>query len=88
MRDLHLAIDVGTGGLRAALVDPDKHILAFSHKEHEQIVPRCGRSEQRPEDWGQGPLATIAGDQVVGEGLQFLRSTSEQYGLIERRHLS
>ena len=59
MRDLYLAIDVGTGGLRSALVDPDGHILAFSHKEHEQIVPRYGWSEQRPEDWWQGTLATI-----------------------------
>ena len=59
MRNLYLAIDVGTGGLRSALVDQNGHILAFSHKEHEQIVPRYGWSEQRPADWWQGTLATI-----------------------------
>jgi xylulokinase len=58
-RDLYLAIDVGTGGLRSALVDRDGHILAFSHKEHEQIVPRFGWSEQRPADWWAGTQATI-----------------------------
>lgn len=58
-RDLFLAIDVGTGGLRSALVDRDGRILAFSHKEHEQIVPRFGWSEQRPTDWWAGTQATI-----------------------------
>ncbi len=58
-RDLYLAIDVGTGGLRSALVDRQGRILAFSHKEHEQIVPRFGWSEQRPADWWEGTLATI-----------------------------
>ena len=58
-RDLYLAIDVGTGGLRSALVDRDGRILAFSHKEHEQIVPRFGWSEQRPADWWAGTQATI-----------------------------
>ena len=59
IRDLYLAIDVGTGGLRSALVDNDGHILAFSHQEHEQIVPRFGWSEQRPADWWSGTQATI-----------------------------
>ncbi|MFV0431896.1 MAG: xylulokinase [Alphaproteobacteria bacterium] len=59
VRDLYLAIDVGTGGLRSAIVDGAGHILAFSHKEHEQIVPRYGWSEQRPEDWWHGTLTTM-----------------------------
>ncbi len=58
-RDLYLAIDVGTGGLRSALVDRQGKILAFSHKEHEQIVPQFGWSEQRPADWWAGTQATI-----------------------------
>ncbi|MCG8512179.1 MAG: hypothetical protein MI741_23425, partial [Rhodospirillales bacterium] len=59
MRDLYLAIDVGTGGLRSALVDKTGKILAFSHKEHEQIVPQFGWSEQRPEDWWSGTCQSI-----------------------------
>lgn len=59
MRDLYLAIDVGTGGLRSALVNQDGKIVSFSHKEHEQIVQRYGWSEQRPKDWWDGTLATI-----------------------------
>ncbi|MFV0382460.1 xylulokinase [Paracoccus sp. (in: a-proteobacteria)] len=58
-RDLYLAVDVGTGGLRSALVDRNGRILAFSHKEHEQIVPQFGWSEQRPADWWDGTVLTI-----------------------------
>ncbi|MEO8244620.1 MAG: FGGY family carbohydrate kinase [bacterium] len=63
-RDLYLAIDVGTGGLRTALVGADGRILAFSHREHEQIVPQFGWSEQRPADWWMGTKATIT--EVLG----------------------
>lgn len=59
MRDLYLAIDVGTGGLRSALVGRDGRILAFAHREHDQIVPQFGWSEQRPADWWAGTLETI-----------------------------
>ncbi len=59
MRDLYLAVDVGTGGLRSALVDRSGRIVAFSHEEHEQIVPRFGWSEQRPADWWSGTVETM-----------------------------
>ncbi|WP_289041935.1 FGGY family carbohydrate kinase [uncultured Aliiroseovarius sp.] len=59
MRDLYLSIDVGTGGIRSALVDRDGRIVAFAHQEHEQIVPQFGWSEQRPADWWAGTVATL-----------------------------
>jgi hypothetical protein len=59
MRDLYLAIDVGTGGPRAALVDRRGTILAIASREHEQIVPRFGWSEQRPADWWAGTMEAI-----------------------------
>ena len=59
MRDLYLAIDVGTGSLRSALVDRTGRVLAIALKEHEQIVPQFGWSEQRPADWWSGTVETI-----------------------------
>jgi len=59
MRDLYLAVDVGTGSLRAALVDRRGKILAIASREHEQIVPQFGWSEQRPADWWTGTVETI-----------------------------
>lgn len=58
-RDLFLAIDVGTGSCRAALVDTIGRIHAIAHREHDQIVPRHGWSEQRPDDWWQGTIDSI-----------------------------
>jgi xylulokinase len=57
-RDLFLAIDVGTGSVRSALVDAHGKILAFEAKEHAQIVPRPGWAEQRPSLWWEGAVET------------------------------
>ncbi|UXN62163.1 xylulokinase [Phyllobacterium zundukense] len=56
---LTLAIDVGTGSVRSALVDSKGKILVIAAREHEQIVPQFGWSEQRPDDWWQGVVVTI-----------------------------
>jgi xylulokinase len=58
-RDLLLAIDVGTGSLRAALLTPGGETLGIAAQEHEQIVPQFGWSEQRPADWWSGAVAVI-----------------------------
>jgi xylulokinase len=55
-----LSIDVGTGSVRAALVDGDGRILAMVQREHEQIVPQFGWAEQRPEEWWKGTVESIA----------------------------
>ncbi|MGF6231926.1 xylulokinase [Inquilinus ginsengisoli] len=67
-RDLALSIDVGTGSARAALVDGGGRILAIAAKEHEQIVPQFGWSEQRPADWWAGVVQSVRTvlDQVEG----------------------
>ncbi|HYY31668.1 MAG TPA: FGGY family carbohydrate kinase, partial [Chthoniobacterales bacterium] len=58
-KDLLLAIDVGTGSVRAALITKTGDMLAFSAKEHDQIVPFFGWSEQRPLEWWEGAVADI-----------------------------
>lgn len=57
--DLTLAIDVGTGSVRAALVDGAGRIVFIAGREHEQIVPAFGWSEQRPEDWWAGVVHVV-----------------------------
>jgi xylulokinase len=58
-RDLSLAIDVGTGSVRAALVDHGGNVLSIRASEHDQIVPAYGWSEQRPRDWWAGVVSSI-----------------------------
>lgn len=56
---LTLAIDVGTGSVRAALVDSTGRIVGIAAREHEQIVPAFGWSEQRPIDWWTGMASAV-----------------------------
>ncbi len=58
-RDLTLSIDVGTGSVRAALVDLSGAIVHIAAREHDQIVPQFGWAEQRPLDWWAGVSASI-----------------------------
>lgn len=58
-QELTLAIDVGTGSVRAALVDAKGSVLSIAAREHDQIVPAFGWSEQRPQDWWNGMLAAV-----------------------------
>ncbi len=66
--DLFLAIDVGTGSVRSALVDRSGRFLAFAAREHDQIVPQFGWAEQRPADWWDGAVATIRSVLATVEG--------------------
>jgi xylulokinase len=75
-KDLFLAIDVGTGSIRASLVDSSGEILVISSREHEQIVPRAGWSEQRPSDWWTGVVVTVR------EVLQKLPGADKRVGAI------
>lgn len=58
-QDLSLSLDIGTGSVRAALVDERGRILALAAREQQQIVPAFGWAEQRPADWWDGVAASI-----------------------------
>ena len=58
-QDLLLAVDVGTGSVRAALLTLAGATVAFAAREHDQLVPQFGWSEQRPADWWEGVVATV-----------------------------
>jgi len=57
--DLLLAIDIGTGSVRAAAVSKEGTILAYAAQEHDQIVPQFGWSQQCPRTWWEGAVFSI-----------------------------
>lgn len=75
METYYLAVDVGTGSARAALVNSNGKIVSIAARQHDQIVVRYGWSEQRPIDWWHGAADAIrevlgavpfAADRVAG----------------------
>jgi len=46
-----IAHDVGTGGNKAVLVDPQGHIHSSAFEPYEVAYPRPDWAEQKPEDW-------------------------------------
>jgi xylulokinase len=56
-QDLTLSIDVGTGSVRAALVDHAGAIVGIAAEEQQQIVPAFGWAEQSVEGWWNGVAA-------------------------------
>ena len=56
---LTLSIDVGTGSVRAALVDAGGAIVSIAAVEQQQIVPAFGWSEQSAAGWWDGVVQAI-----------------------------
>jgi xylulokinase len=67
-QDLTLAIDVGTGSARAALVDAAGGIVHLASREYDQIVPAFGWAEQRPDDWWTGVVAAVQATLAAVDG--------------------
>ena len=59
IKDLLLAIDVGTGSARVALVSESGRIVAFAAQEYSQIIPRFAWSQQSPRIWWEGVVFGI-----------------------------
>lgn len=56
----YLGIDMGTTGLKTALIDPSGAILGMGYQEYQIETPFPGYAQQTPEDWWQALRKTIA----------------------------
>ncbi len=55
-----LGIDVGTGGTRAVIVDPQGRIVSSATAEHEPFAsPHPGWAEQHPDDWWRAAQVAV-----------------------------
>ena len=60
---LLLGVDIGTTGLKAALVDGDGQVLAEAGREYPTQHPHPGWAEQDPDGWWRAMVA--AGCEVI-----------------------
>lgn len=81
-----VAIDIGTGSTRSALVDATGRILSVAAKDYEQIVPAYGWSEQRPEDWWQAACETLsrvtAAARAAGHVIEAVVACGQMHGTV------
>ena len=81
MTDLILAIDAGTTGVTALVIDADRRVVGRGHQDFPQYFPRPGWVEQEPSEiWGAllvavGQAVGDRGSQVVGVGVTNQRET-------------
>ena len=64
MKDLVLACDLGTGGLKGAVVAPDGRLLATAFRAYPTLYPGDALHEQRPVDWWQA-LAAVTREMLA-----------------------
>ena len=60
-----IGIDIGTSATKTVLFDEDGAVIASASREYPLYQPHNGWAEQKPEDWRDAVLSTLA--QVVGE---------------------
>jgi xylulokinase len=82
----YLSVDIGTGSVRAALVDRTGTILKIAALEHNQITPRYGWSEQRADDWWAGAVHVIrlmvVEAAALGGRIQALAACGQMHGTV------
>lgn len=82
-----LGLDVGTGGSRALLVDPDGRVCFSFIAQHEDMrMERPLWAEQEPEDWWRASRAAIAGvlkaAGVAGSAIRGIGLSGQMHGLV------
>jgi xylulokinase len=85
-QSFYLSVDIGTGSVRAALVDRSGAIRHIAALEHDQITPRYGWSEQRADDWWAGAVHVIrlmvAEASALGGRIEALAACGQMHGTV------
>ena len=55
-----IGIDLGTSATKTVLFDENGTVIASASKEYPMYTPHNGWAEQRPEDWRDAAIETIA----------------------------
>lgn len=81
MGELILALDAGTTGVTALLIDRDRHVVGRGYQDFPQYFPNPGWVEHEPDEIWSALLTAVArtvgdrGSQIVGVGVTNQRET-------------
>lgn len=81
-----LGIDLGTGALKAAIVDSDTgEIVALTAVEHTTLYPEPGAAEQAPDDWWRGlktAINTLVSQTANSVEIERIGLTGQMHGTV------
>ena len=81
-----IGIDLGTSATKTVLFDEDGNVIASASKEYPMYQPQNGWAEQKPEDWKEAALETIAAvvrqSGVNKEDIKGLGISGQMHGLV------
>ena len=81
-----LAYDLGTGGNKASLYEPDGTCLAETFVPYQTHYPQPGRHEQRPDDWWQAVVEStgklLASVDVSGTDVATIGISGHSLGVV------
>ncbi len=81
-----IGIDLGTSATKTVLFDEDGNVVASASKEYPMYQPQNGWAEQKPEDWKEAALETIAAvvrqSGVNKEDIKGLGISGQMHGLV------
>lgn len=81
-----IGIDLGTSATKTVLFDENGTVIASASKEYPMYTPHNGWAEQRPEDWRDAAIETIAAvvkeSGVSNEDIKGLGISGQMHGLV------
>lgn len=81
-----IGIDLGTSSTKTVLFDENGEVIASAGKDYPLYTPQNGWAEQKPEDWRDAALETIAAvvkeSGVNAEDIKGLGISGQMHGLV------
>ncbi len=81
-----VGIDVGTSATKTVLFDEEGNVVSSASKEYPMLTPHNGWAEQRPEDWRDAVLETVAAvveeAKVSGADVKGIGISGQMHGLV------
>ncbi len=81
-----IGVDLGTSSVKTVLVTPSGQVAYETSESYELLQPQAGYSEQRPEDWVRGTIASlrrlVEGAGIAPDSVEGISFSGQMHGLV------